>query len=137
MTNHFALRSVVLSLFTLVVIGGLMLSAPPLRSDAGGPGEFVGWHPNASTSARSVTLQQGANGYTGTLDTFIGRATWMTPPQYTLNYGQNPAVRVSDRNGDVPLLRFELSSLRATRTGIATTAILCPANRSRPPSARS
>ena len=56
-------------------------------------------------------LRQGLNGYSGVGDTWISSATWDTPPQVTVNYGQNETLVLSRDGGENPLLRFDLSSI--------------------------
>lgn len=58
-----------------------------------------------------LILQQGSGGYTGTKDTWISNNDWDSPPQNTLNYGQNDALLLERDGGDNPLLRFDLSNI--------------------------
>jgi hypothetical protein len=69
-------------------------------------------------------LQQGLNGYTGVRDTWISTAGWDTPPQYTVNYGQNEGLVLSRDGGENPLLRFDLSSIPAHSTVISASLAL-------------
>jgi len=58
-----------------------------------------------------LILQQGSGGYTGTKDTRISNNDWDSPPQNTLNYGQNDALLLERDGGDNPLLQFNLSNI--------------------------
>ncbi|PIE89358.1 MAG: hypothetical protein CR997_11560 [Acidobacteria bacterium] len=61
----------------------------------------------------TVTFQQGLNGYSGVSDTWVSTNSWDTPPQHTVNYGQNESITLM-RDGDQnPLLKFDLSSIPA------------------------
>jgi len=61
----------------------------------------------------TLTLRQGLNGYTGVTDTWVSSNDWDTPPQHTVNYGQNSSLRLDRDGGDNPLIRFDLSSIPA------------------------
>ncbi len=75
----------------------------------------------ASAAVPQVVFQQGSNGYTGVRDTFISQHSWGSPPQYTLNYGQNTEVALSRSGYDTPLLRFDLSSIPANSLVVSAT----------------
>lgn len=57
------------------------------------------------------TFQQGLDGYSGVRDTWASSAGWGSPPQYTVNYGQNAELMLSRDGGDNPLLRFDLTEI--------------------------
>ena len=80
-------------------IAGLMI-APAAATPASGDGP---------RDVRTGVFQQGLDGYAGVADTHIDSADWGTPPQYTVNYGWNEGLALSDDS--TPLLRFDLSSI--------------------------
>ncbi len=51
----------------------------------------------APTANKILTLRQGMNGYAGVRDTWISSAEWDTPPQRTVNYGQNETLVLGRR----------------------------------------
>jgi hypothetical protein len=56
-------------------------------------------------------FQQGVNVYTGVADTWVSSEDWDTPPQYSLNYGQNDTLQLSRDGGDNPLIHFNLEEI--------------------------
>ena len=58
-------------------------------------------------------FQHGVGGYTGGKDTTISRLGWDTPPQYSVNYGQNTTLELSRDGGDNPIIGFDLSGVPA------------------------
>ena len=69
-------------------------------------------------------FQQGLNGYSGVEDAWVSSNDWANPPQYSVNYGQNEALRLERDGGDNPLLRFDLSSIPANSEIISATLAL-------------
>jgi len=59
----------------------------------------------------TLVFQYGQNGYIGTSDTYVSTHNWDTPPQHTVNYGQNQYVVLSRNAGDNPIVKFDLSSI--------------------------
>jgi len=80
--------------------------------------------PRAPRINRTITFQQGLDGYSGVADTWVSSNDWDTPPQYTVNYGQNEALQLDRDGGDNPLLRFDLSSIPANSDVISATLYL-------------
>jgi hypothetical protein len=115
MTNRFAVRSMMLSLLTLIVVSGLAsglklsVPVPSSHSDAGGPIELAAppfswaktWGGNASSAmAKSVKVDETGNIYT------VGEF------QGTVNFdpaGPNPSSACTSRNGttDAFLSKFD------------------------------
>lgn len=92
-----------------------LLSTPWLRASFGAlvilallAGYRIGAKP-AGTETR--VFQQGLDGYTGVRDTWVSMAEWDTPPQHTVNYGQNEILMVNLGGDDNPLLRFDVSGI--------------------------
>lgn len=73
---------------------------------------------------RSRTFQQGFDAYSGVRDTWVSRLDWDTPPQHTVNYGQNTGLTLSRDGGDSPLLAFDLSSIPPNSAVLAATLTL-------------
>jgi hypothetical protein len=69
-------------------------------------------------------FQQGLDAYTGGRDTWISRLDWDTPPQHTVNYGQNEILVLSRDGGDNPLLYFDLAGVPANSAVISATLSL-------------
>lgn len=72
----------------------------------------------------TMVFQQGPGGYTGVHDTWISTNDWASPPQVTLNYGQNDLLLLERNEGDNPLLRFDLSSIPANSRVVSATLSL-------------
>ena len=51
------------------------------------PGIFIAF--TSHGAERTLVFQQGSGGYQGVKDTWISTNEWATPPQNTINYGQN------------------------------------------------
>jgi hypothetical protein len=67
--------------------------------------------PFVLATEHTVILQQGLNGYSSVSDTWVSANDWATPPQYTVNYGQNEDLVLGRDGDDNPLLLFDLSSI--------------------------
>jgi hypothetical protein len=76
---------------------------------------------SAAAATQTLVLQQGRDGWTGCRDTWVSGADWDTPPQHTVNYGQNQILRLSRNGGDNPLLRFDLAAIPANSAVLAAT----------------
>ena len=112
--------SIVLLLVTLTSLLTLSVRQPtPLSAQASGLTSQ-----NAPTANQTLILQQGLNGYTGVRDTWISTASWATPPQRTVNYGQNATIVVTRNDGDNSLLRFDLSGIPADSAIISASLSL-------------
>ncbi|MFN7140720.1 MAG: DNRLRE domain-containing protein, partial [Limisphaerales bacterium] len=85
----------------------------------------------AATS--ELILQQGLSGYTGVHDTYISRATWGNPPQFSVNYGQNTSLVLGRDATDSPLLRFDLSQIPPNSTIYSATLHLYGTSQSTSP----
>lgn len=104
----------------LLVLHGLSFQAVP-SVDARVP---AGAALVRTAAVQQAIFQQGLNGYTGVRDTFVSRAAWGSPPQYTLNYGQNVEAQVSYSNSEVPLLQFDLTSIPTNSLVVSATLML-------------
>lgn len=100
---------------TLVLV--LLIASQTLQYASG----YLGLAP-ATTQTR--VFQQGLDGYAGVRDTWISAADWDSPPQHTVNYGQNKTLVLSRDGDDNPLLRFDLSSIPANSAVISATLSL-------------
>ena len=78
----------------------------------------------AAASNHIVTFQQGLNGYAGVRDTWVSGLDWDTPPQHTVNYGQNADLVLSRDGGDNPLLRFDLTTIPTNSAVLSATLSL-------------
>ncbi|MBI3959272.1 MAG: DNRLRE domain-containing protein, partial [Chloroflexi bacterium] len=117
----------------LVVVGllvfvsvGRQFSLPAL-ADLSGPPHL---QPASPSSVQTRVFRQGLASYTGVRDTWISAAAWDTPPQHTVNYGQNQMLLVSRDGGDNPLLRFDVSAIPSHSAVISATLSLSNTTRS-------
>ena len=78
----------------------------------------------STATERTLTLQLGADGFTGVRDTFVSTNDWDSPPQHTVNYGQNTELILGRDNGENPLLFFDLSGIPANSSLISATLSL-------------
>ncbi len=75
----------------------------------------------APAGEQTAIFQQGLDGYTGVKDAWVSSQDWGSPPQYSVNYGQNEALHL-ERDGDNnPILRFDLASIPANSEIISAT----------------
>ncbi|NOZ95009.1 MAG: DNRLRE domain-containing protein [Acidobacteria bacterium] len=75
----------------------------------------------AGASQRTLVLSQGKNGYLGAADTSIETNDWASPPQHTLNYGQNEWLHLDRDGGASVLIRFDLSAIPANAVIVSAT----------------
>ncbi|HMN27587.1 MAG TPA: DNRLRE domain-containing protein [Caldilineaceae bacterium] len=124
----------------LVVLVSLLLAYGPLpsttRAEGAAESAFTGlrWPVQQAEPAvnQTVILQQALDGYTGVRDTWISTAGWATPPQHTVNYGQNDTLVLSRDGGENLLLRFDLSSIPANSAVISASLSLYNTTQSSP-----
>jgi hypothetical protein len=81
---------------------------------------------------QTKVFQQGLSGYTGVRDTWISTNNWDSPPQDTVNYGQNDVLKVERDEGDNPLLSYDLSSIPANSRVFSATLGLYNLTQSNP-----
>ncbi len=77
------------------------------------------WAGSVSAAPVTKVFQLGRDGFTGVRDTWVARLDWDTPPQHTVNYGQNTFLRLSRDGGENPLLWFDVSAIPANSTVIS------------------
>ncbi len=70
---------------------------------------------------QTLVLQQGSGSYTGVTDTDVESNDWDTPPQYTVNYGQNAVLHLDRDAGASVLVRFDLSAIPSNSTIVQAT----------------
>ncbi len=76
-------------------------------------GAFLAVASAAVAVEQTVVLQMGLDGYSGVADTNVETNDWDTPPQYTVNYGQNEVLHLDRDGGANVLIRFDLSAIPA------------------------
>jgi len=98
----------------------------PARACAAGPTWLPLITARAANPAGEQTrvFQQGLAGYTGVRDTWVSTEDWDAPPQFTVNYGQNPVLTLSRDAGDNPLLRWDLGDIPANSAVLSATLSL-------------
>ncbi len=62
---------------------------------------------------QTLILQQDVNGYYGVSDTWVSTEDWGTPPQNTVNYGENQLLTLGRDGDNNLLLHFDLSAIPA------------------------
>ncbi len=72
---------------------------------------FLSVTPAVRAVEQTVVLQLGLDGYSGVADTDVETNDWDTPPQYTVNYGQNEVLHLDRDGGANVLIRFDLSAI--------------------------
>lgn len=82
-------------------------------ADHDGVGDACDATPNPVTST-TISLQEGANGYSGTQDTFIGARAY--PPENVANFGGATVLRTFSVDDRRILIRFDLSQIPAGST---------------------
>ncbi|MBK7200223.1 DNRLRE domain-containing protein [Candidatus Amarolinea dominans] len=102
-----------LSLVTLVLLTAAAAPASQPASAQAAPHTII-----------TAAFQQGLAGYSGVRDTWVSSLDWDTPPQHTVNYGQNDGLTLSRNDGDNPLLAFDLTSITANSAILSATLAL-------------
>ena len=78
----------------------------------------------APGSLETRILQQGLNGYSGVRDTWVSSQDWDTPPQHTVNYGQNQVLTLGRDDDDSPLIRFDVTGIPTNSAVLSATLSL-------------